>query len=141
MIKITFGQITLEANAEEIPLALDILGKLQAMHQPASPANERKAAPLAFEKQSNGKGADYSKEQVENAALAIAKGYSFENSYKSIAGKNLKITGDEKGRFGFDREGIAKERLQAIADCIAGEPMQAGEHIEETSEETDDDDL
>lgn len=139
-MKITFGAISIEGTEAEIPFALETLAKLQAMHQPTAPINERKSPAIAFEKQNNGKGADYSPEQVESAALAIAKGYSFETSYKAVTGKNLKVSPDEKERFGFDREGIAKERLQCIADCQAGETM-AMQQIEETSEETDDCDL
>ena len=140
-MKIQFGQITIEGvNEGELSLALSFLEKLQGITQPHAPANERKSTALAFEKQSKGILAEYTPEQVESAKLAIAKGYSFETSYKAISGKNMKITHDEKERFGFDREGIAKERLESIANSQAGEAMQ-GEQVAETKEDIEDDDL
>lgn len=110
MIQITFGQITIAGNdTAELDIALSYLGRLREFAPvpvQATRASTTSAVPVPL----------YTEEQTEQAKDAIAKGYSFESSFKAITGmERLRRTPEERAR-GLNPEKAALERLQAIAN-------------------------
>lgn len=116
-MKIQIGQISIECEAAEIPLALATLEKL-AQFAPVAIASAQ--MPVQGGKTTS---EVWTADQVEQAKQAIEKGYGFESAYKAITGlAHLRRTSEERSS-GLTTDQAAEKRLVAIATGSAMESV------------------